>query len=214
MSVPFSGFRPAISGWGSAFLLSSLAQIFAQKALPAMNKAEIKSKVNELLSAGTTKAEVFAQLSGQGVKDSRLAYFIASYPDPVRCERHGRKVKMLITLMLIQAAITFLLGYGIGVEIGPRAGWVMGGLAALIPLLFSWGFYTNRVGAYNVYIFLSIIQLPKSFEGFTSTPVASSIGIGIGIALISYVWYVREKIFPGFGLMAPRKVRNEYVFVS
>lgn len=179
-----------------------------------MNKAEIKIKVKELLSSGTAKAEVFTQLSGQGVKDSQLAYFIASHPDPVRCDEYCGKVNVLITLMFIQAVIAFLLGFGIGAKIGPNAKWIMGVLIALIPLLFAWGFYANRVGAYNVYILLSIVQLPRSFEGFSSNPVASSIGIAIGIGLLAYVWYVREKIFPGFILTTPKKVKGTYVFVG
>jgi hypothetical protein len=179
-----------------------------------MNKAEIKSKVRELLSSGTAKAEVFAQLSGQSVKDSQLAYLIASYPDPVRCEQQRRKVNVLITVMFIQALIAFVLGYGIGVKIGPNAKWIFAAFIALIPLLFAWGFHTNRVGSYNAYILLTIVQLPKSFEGFASSPVASSIGIAIGIGLIAYVWYVREKIFPGFSFLTPKKVKGEYVFVG
>lgn len=179
-----------------------------------MNKAEIKSKVSELLSSGTAKAEVFTQLSGQGVKDSQLAYFIASYPDPVRCEQHGGKVNALITLMFIQAVIAFFLGYGIGVKIGPNAKWIIGGLIALIPLLFAWGFYTNRVGAYNAYILLSMVQLPKSFEGFASSPVVSSIGVAISVGLMAYVLYVREKILPGFAFTSPKKVKGKYVFVG
>ena len=179
-----------------------------------MTKTEIKSKVGELLSSGAAKSEVFAQLSGQGAKDSQLAYFIASYPDPVRCDEHSGKVNVLITLMLIQALIAFLLGFGVGAKIGPNAKWIVGGLIALIPLLFAWGFYANRVGAYNAYILLSIVQLPKSFEGFSSNPVASSIAVAIGIGLIAYVWYVREKIFPGFAFTTPKKVKGEYVFVG
>ncbi len=179
-----------------------------------MNKKEIKAKVSELMSAGTPKAQVFAQLSGQGLKDSQLAYLIAAYPDPVRCDQHSGKVNALITIMLIQTAIVFLLGFGIGAKIGPNAKWIMAVLLAAIPLLFAWGFYTNRVGAYNAYILLSIVQLPKAFEGFTTTPVASSVGAAIGIGLIAFVWYVREKIFPGFAFTAPKKVKGEYVFVG
>lgn len=183
-----------------------------QKNPITMKKPEIKSKVSQLLSSGTAKAEVFAQLSGQGVKDSQLAHWIASYPDPLRCELHSGKVNALITLMFISAAIGFLLGYGIGREIGPNAKWVVAALAALIPLLFAWGFYSNRVGAYNGYILLAIVQLPRSFDGFMSSPVASSIGIAITIGLTAYVWYVRDKVFPGFLFLAPKKVKGKYVF--
>lgn len=179
-----------------------------------MNKKEIQTKVTELLLSGAAKSEVFSQLSGQGVKDSQLAYFIASYADPKRCDEHDRKVNILITLMFIQAVIAFLLGFGIGAKIGPNAKWIVGPLIALIPLLFAWGFYKHKVGAYNAYILLTIVQLPKSFEGFTSTPIASSVGIAISIGLLAYVWYVREKLFPGFALMTPKKVKGRYVFES
>lgn len=179
-----------------------------------MNKKEIQTKVTELLLSGTEKSQVFTQLSGQGVKDSQLAYFIASYADPNRCYEHDRKVNILITLMFIQAVIAFLMGFSIGAKIGPNAKWIVGALIALVPMLFAWGFYKQRVGAYNAYILLTIVQLPRSFEGFTTTPIASSVGIAIGIALLTYVWYVREKIFPGFVLMTPKKIKGQYVFES
>lgn len=177
-----------------------------------MNKKEIQAKVHELLAAGTTKTEVFSQLTDQGVRDRQLAYFIASYADPNRCDDHERKVNLLITVMFIQALIAFFLGFGIGAEFGPTAKWVVGALIALIPLLFAWGFYTHRVGAYNAYILLTIIQLPKSFDGITSSPVATSIAIAVNVAVLAYVWYVREKLFPDFAFITPKKIKGKYVF--
>lgn len=177
-----------------------------------MNKKEIQASVRDLLGKGTAKSEVFAQLSGQGVKDSQLAYFIASYADPNRCDEHDRKVNILITIMFVQAVIAFLLGFGIGAKIGPNAKWIVGALIALIPLLFAWGFYRHRVGAYNAYLLLTIVQLPKSFEGFASSPIATSIVLAINIAVLAYVWYVREKLFPGFAFITPKKIKGEYVF--
>ena len=180
-----------------------------------MNKKEIKAKVSELLSSGTAKAEVFAQLSGQGIKDYQLAYFIASYPNPIRCDQQSGKVNVLIAIMSIQAVLAFLGGYAIGTEIGPNAKWIISFLLAVIPLLFAWGFYRNRMGAYNGYIALSIIQLlPKVLEFFTLNPTIASVDIAISIGLIAYVWYVREKIFPGFLFMTPKKANGSYIFVE
>lgn len=179
-----------------------------------MNKKEIKAKVTELLLSGVAKMEVFTQLSGQGVKDKHLAYFIASHADLNRCTEHDRKVNVIIGLMGIQAVFAFLLCLAIGVKIGPNAKWIIAGLAALIPLLFAWGFYKNNVGTYNAFIFLSIIQLPKAFQGFTKSPTASSIGIAIGIGMIAYVWYVRGKLFPDFAFITPRKINGQYVFTD
>jgi hypothetical protein len=177
-----------------------------------MNKKEISAKVAELLSSGVAKVEVFAQLSGQGIKDSQLAYLVAAFADPKRCYEHDRKVNVLVTLMFILAVITFLAGFGIGAKIGPNAKWIVGALIALIPLLFALGFYKHKVGAYNAYILLTIVGMPRSFEGFTSTPIASSIGLAINIAVLAYVWYVREKLFPGFLLMTPKKIKGQYAF--
>lgn len=177
-----------------------------------MNKKEIKARVSELLSSGTAKSEVFAQLSGQGIKDSRLAYFIAAHPDAARCDEHSGKVKVLIAIMLVQALIVFLLGFGIGAKIGPNAKWIVAALITLIPLLFAWGFYKNLVGTYNAYIFLTIIQFPKLFEGFSSDPIATSIVLAINISILAFVWYVREKIFPDFAFITPKKVKGKYAF--
>jgi hypothetical protein len=47
-----------------------------------MNKKEAKAKIAALLAAGSRKAEVLANLSGQGLKDRVLARLIASRPDP------------------------------------------------------------------------------------------------------------------------------------
>ena len=179
-----------------------------------MNKKEIKAKVTDLISSGMAKSEVFTQLSGHGVKDSQRAYFIASYAAPRLCDAHDRKVNIIITLMFAQAAIAFLMGFGIGAKIGPNARWIIGGLIALIPLLFAWGFYKNVAGAYNAYILLSIIQFPRQLEGFTSSPIATSIGLAVGIGMVAFVWYVRGKVFPDFAFIAPKKIKGKYVFAS
>lgn len=179
-----------------------------------MNKKEIDYKVKGLISSGVPRSEVFSQLSGQGLKDSQLAYLIASYADPVLCHIHDRKVNFAITLMFVQSAVAFLAGFGIGASIGPSAQWVAAGLFALIPLLFAWGFYKHKAGAYNAYIILAITQLPRQLEGFTSSPIATSVSLAIGVSMLVYVWYVRQKIFPDFSFIAPKKIKGQYVFAS
>lgn len=179
-----------------------------------MNKKEVKAKVAELLLGNTEKSEVFARLSGQGVKDSQLAYFIAAWVDPSLCIKHERKVNLLVTLVFIHALIAFLIGFGIGAKFGVNAKWIIGSLGALILFLFAWGFYTHRVGSYNAWILLSIIQLPKLFDGFIVNPLASTIGITTSVGMLLYVWHVREQLFPDFTFVMPRKLKGHYVFLS
>jgi hypothetical protein len=177
-----------------------------------MNKKEIKNKVNELLASGVAKSEVFAQLSGQGVKDNQLAYYIAAYAPPHLTEEYAGKVSTLVTLMFVQALIASFMGFIIGAKIGPTAQWVFAVLIASIPLLFAWGFYKNYVGAYNAYILLSVVQIPKQFTGISESPIATSIGIAVGLGILIFVWYLQRKIFPDFTFVAPKKIKGKYVF--
>lgn len=177
-----------------------------------MNKKEIQASVRQLLDRGVPRSEVFARLSGQGMKDSRLAYFIASRVDPARREQHRGKVRVLVALMVVLALIGFVVGFGTGARIGPNAKWIFAFGIALLTLLFAWGFHAARVGFYNAYILLSIIQIPKSFEGFAADPLSASIGLAFNGGLLAFTWYVRHCLFPDFNFLNPRKVKGQYVF--
>jgi hypothetical protein len=86
-----------------------------------MDKKETQTKVRELLNSGIKKSEVFTQLSGQGIKDSQLAYLIASYADPNLCRKNKGKVYLLITIMVFQALLAFLVGLSTGSDIGSNS---------------------------------------------------------------------------------------------
>ena len=179
-----------------------------------MDKKGIKRKVTEMLNAGNPKSEVFKALSGGVVKDNQLALFIASHPNHLLYEENYKKVNGLISIMFLQALFAALLGFGIGSKMGPTAAWVVAALLALIPLLFAFGFYKNHAGTYNAFILLTIIQLPKMFTGITETPVATGIGVVIGLSILGYAWYVRSLLFPDFTLITPKKIKGQYVFSS
>jgi uncharacterized membrane protein YedE/YeeE len=177
-----------------------------------MNKNEMKDAVKKLLSAGERKADVFSKLSGKGISDDRLAFLIASYPDPILLKRHKTKVNILIIIMFIQAVIALFFGFGIGAKIGPNARWIVGFMTMVIPLFFAWLFYKNFAGAYSAYVLLSLVQIPKQLEGFFANPTATLIGLTTSLVLIFYVWYVRSKVFPDFHIASPRKINKRYVF--
>jgi len=177
-----------------------------------MKKKEIKAKVHALLAIGTPKTEVFEQFSGQGATDRQLAFSIASYADPNKRLIHQRKVNILIGIMFIQAILAFFVGAEIGAKSGPKAIWAVGALLMLIPLLFALGFYKGWVGAYNAYILLTSMDLPRSLQGFSTRPIATTIGFIIGVALLAYVWYVRRQLFPDFAFFGPKKLKGKYVF--
>lgn len=179
-----------------------------------MDKTEIKKQVHELLVTGTNKTSVFARLSGQGIKDAKLAHMIASHADARRGDAHGGKVKVIVVMMVLQALLGMVWGFTIGAQIGPNAKWIVAGLITLIPLLLAWGFYDHRAWAYNAYIALTLSQLPRGFAGLASDPMTTLAFLAVNLALLAFVWYVRTKIFPDFGFMNARKVQGKYVFAD
>lgn len=179
-----------------------------------MNKKQIQTRVRELLDEGTERIKVFAQLSRQGVKDGDLAYFIASSADPARRDEHHGKMIALVALMIVQPPMAFLAGFGIAAKLGPNTGWIGGILVALVPIALAWGFYRDRIIAYNACIFLTLIMLSPSFDRFESNPISTSVAAVFNIALFAFVWYVRGKLFPDLAFLTARKVRGRYVFTD
>ncbi|RQR58903.1 permease [Burkholderia sp. Bp9126] len=188
-----------------------------------MNKTEAKTRIAAMLSAGSTKSDVLAALSGQGVKDRVLAGLIASRPDPDRCRQNRLHVRLLIALGILQLLFCLWVAYTLvvdAVSIGPlgTASVVVIGLflAVTVPLslLFIWGFATYRVTLYHAYIALSIAQMPKLVERLATDPGDALKGLAISIALVVYVYFVRNRLFPDYVWFWPRKVEGRYVFAE
>lgn len=188
-----------------------------------MNRKEAKTKIAAMLSAGSTKSDVFASLSGHGVEDRVLANLIASRPDPGRCRRNKLHVCILVGLGILQLLFSLWVAVTLATDastIGPvtSSDWAVIGLflAITVPisLLFIWGFATHRVGAYHAYIALLIVQMPKQIGRLATTPGPSLAGLAISIALVAYVCFVRNRLFPDYVWFRPRKVDNRYAFVD
>ncbi|TCW79612.1 permease [Burkholderia sp. SRS-46] len=180
-----------------------------------MNKTEAKTKIAAMLSAGSKKGDVLAALSGQGIKDRVLANLIASRPDPERCRQNRLHVRLLIALGILQLLFCLWVAYTLFVEVG-SIGAIALFLALTVPLslLFIWGFATYRVGAYHAYIALSIAQMPKLIGHLATDPGDALIGLAISIALVVYVYFVRNRLFPDYVWFRPRKAQGRYVFAE
>jgi hypothetical protein len=179
-----------------------------------MNKKELKQKVAELISAKKSKDEVYKILTEQGENVSLVAYFIASNPNHIAYEVNYKKINILITFMFILALIGALNGYLVGLKYGTIYALFGALLGALFPLFIAYGFYKNDVLAYNIYILLSIVQLPQALGAIIKSPVGASIWLVIILAILAFVWHLRSRLFPDFKFIWPRKVNGQYVFTS
>jgi hypothetical protein len=168
-----------------------------------LDKKEIKRQVVQMLEAGRSKTETFQALSGGAVKDKVLAYWIGSHPDPQLLERHAGKIKVLLGLVG---------GYLLGLTISSGFAIVLGLLAGGVPLLFAWGFYRNSAQTYTVYMLLSISQVPRMFKDYAEDPVAVIIGVVTTLAMVFFVAWVKNLLFPDLGFMGSKKIKGQFVF--
>lgn len=177
-----------------------------------MDKKEVRTRIDEMLSAGVKKQDVFATLSGKGVKDRVLAYWIAAYAGPRRCAANRSHIRTLIVIACIELVLGMFVAFGAGAQISPMANLFIGVIAALFGILFVWGFAKNKANIYNGFILLSLTLLPRAFQGFSAEPGTTAIAVAISLALIAYVWFVRNRLFPDFAFISPRKMNGKYVF--
>ena len=179
-----------------------------------MSKKEVRLKVNEMLSAGEKKQEVFSALSGRGVKDRVLAYYIASYIDPQRCAQNKVHRGVVIALGYLQVLVAIGATVFLTSETTVTFGLVFGAFVLAFAGLFVWGFTKNIVGVYNAFLILTLTQTPRQLEGLSENPTATVIGLAIGAAIYAYVWFVRQRLFPDFVFWWPRKAGGQYVFAD
>ena len=177
-----------------------------------MNKKEIQGEVDRRLSNGESKTLVFRLLSGSGINDRVLAHQIASYASPMLCQCHSKLILAMIVIAWVQLVIALLIGIVIGLKMGLLGMLIVTAFVGALAYLFVWGFSHNKAWAYNATILLSIANSPKSLNGFTETPILSIVSLLLGIALFSFTWFVRRKLFPDFAFIAPKKVKGAYVF--
>lgn len=181
-----------------------------------LSKKAIKAGISEMLAAGEKKTEVFRQFQGRGIGDAQVAYLIAIHPDPVRCNEHGGKVKVLIGCMLVLALGVFFFGAA-NTKMDVEGQGVAAAISALLFLLLALGFYRHRAWAYQTYITLALLGIPQQFKdylaGFANGEIIStSIIIAITMGLLIFIIYVQNLIFPDLLLFWPRNVKGQYVF--
>lgn len=177
-----------------------------------MDKKEIKRQALAMLDAGRSKTETFKAFSGGAVKDRVLAYWIASRPDPVLNQRHQGKVKVLLGLTIAQALMGAVAGFVLGTLIGPKATVFFTLFAGLVPLLFAYGFYKYRAQYFTVYIFLTISQFSRLFKDFAEDPISTLIAAAITLAMVFFVAWIKNLLFPDLAFFGPKKIKGQYVF--
>lgn len=177
-----------------------------------MNVRQVRTEIDGLALLGVGRSAIFARLRGRGMKDSRLAWLVASHVDGRRRAENRWHVRIVVAIVLVQAAADFLDAFGLGQAVGPGLGWVAGAASLAFGLMFAWGFHRDRAGAYNAYILMALVQLPLQLDDFSASAAGMLTGLLVGLVLPGYVWWVRTRVFPDFYFLSPRKSAGQYVF--
>jgi hypothetical protein len=177
-----------------------------------MNFKEIKIEVDRLLLAGHRKDDVFNRMSNKGVTNDKLAFIIAQYADPRRIEANKTWIKILLTLVFIQAVISFFVGLGQGVNSNSDVAWLWGVGGAFLPLACWLNIYKNIALGYSIYLVSLMLSLAGAKDIAKTAPSAALIAVGLIVGIGGYVWFVKRKVFPDIVLTKARKVNDVYVF--
>lgn len=103
-------------------------------------------------------------------------------------------------------------GYLLGLTISTGFAIGLGLFAGGVPLLFAWGFYRNAAHAYTVYVMLSISQMPRMFKEYADDPIGTVVGVAITLAMIFYVAWLKNLLFPDLALIGAKKIKGQFVF--
>ncbi|HSN01786.1 MAG TPA: hypothetical protein VLS52_12325 [Rudaea sp.] len=202
-----------------------------------MKKSEIARKVKYLMALGSSKTEVYSELSGPGVKESQLAWAIATYPDQVLYERNKGKVRALAALLSAES-IVGISSFVLVSRMPGNGAAIFVGLIALFPLLFAWRFCRPDAAAFTGYVVLALgfvmnqvlLQFKLTVVGaiwglssglemlkmladqVVSTPASEYLGLALGLIQVGCVWEVKRRLFPELGLFGAKKRRGRYMY--
>lgn len=173
---------------------------------------ELRERIAALIETGSTKQSTYNTLKGQGVSDARLAFMVACFCTQKTVQQNTWRIRGVLLLMFVQAFFVSLLGLSYGLKIGGAGVWLTPLLMTAIPVALIYGFFKDRLWAYNAYIMLTITGLPSQLRGLADDTQGTLIGLAINILMLAYIAYVRYRLFPEVAFMTPAKRDGDYFF--
>jgi hypothetical protein len=179
-----------------------------------LSRRAAKREIKAMADKGVSRQEIFNRLSERGIPLDHLARLIAVTPDPTLCLLHNGKNNLLLTLIFAQGLLMFgflflLALFGRYDEIT-----LIGSTGIVIEVLLLWGVYRYSFWAYNLYLVLSMVNLPAALKGVFEDPgLLRMVSIAFAVLCIALAWNLRAALYPDLGwFRAARKVDGEYRF--
>lgn len=172
-----------------------------------MNSTIIKQRAREQFSNGASRAEAFQACRDQGVKDESLASIIASLKDDTLCQLYSGRNNFLISITFVQGLLVTFISYYAGLKNGSESALWAAGVAAFLFALFITGFYRCSLRTYVIYICISFYSL------FIELGNGDLVSIAVCGLLLGFVWHVKTKLYPFFGLFRAKQINGQYAFL-
>jgi len=178
-----------------------------------MDKKSIRKRMAELRAQGVSKKDIFEELKGGDYSDGRLAYLLASKADISLVRANKWKIRIMITVAVIQMMLAFLVGWQVGEPVSTGYALLGGLVASVIPALTAYGFINHNVAAYNLFIVVSLfqywIQVRDVMQGYN----AAWVGVAFATVMLTFVVYLRLRLFPEIRAIRPAKdASGQYAF--
>jgi len=178
-----------------------------------MSKKEMKKEMQMLHDQGKAKMDIFNEFKDRGLKEKELAQIVAQLKNRTLCALHETKNNVLITLMFIQTLFVAFASYQMAIQ-SNLSPYTFAAIGASIGLLFIYGFYRFSALAYQAFILLTIIRLPREIEPLLKGDMVELIAFVISMCMFAYVWYLKSKLYPDLGLFGAKKSSGAYNFSS
>lgn len=179
-----------------------------------MNLKHLRLEIEQRLTSGESKTAVFHDVQRQGLPERTAATWIAAYAAPELCRRYAGIKNTMVALAVVELLFGFVLAAVLGLELGASWGLFAAVLAGMVGGGFVWGVVRNRLWAYNTAIVMTLCNLPRTVLDLLRQPSEAAIALAIGLPLLAFTWYVRNRLFPDVGFLGPRRQNGRYVFAN
>ncbi len=178
-----------------------------------MDRKATRKRISELRAQGVSKRDIFQELTGGAYSDKRLAYILASRADPTLVHANRWKIRVMISVAIIQMMLAFLVGWQVGEPVSTGYA-LMGALVACaVPALTAYGFINHNVAAYNLFIAVSLFQYCIQVRDVMHGYNAAWVGVVFATVMLAFVVFLRHRLFPEIQIIRPTKDgAGQYVF--
>ncbi|TXT25435.1 MAG: hypothetical protein FD131_4636 [Rhodocyclaceae bacterium] len=176
-----------------------------EKEPSVMDKKAIRQRLAELRAQGVSKQDIFQELKGGAYSDGRLAYMLASRAALNLVRAHKWKIRLMITVAIIQMMLAFLVGWQVGEPVSTGYALLGALIACTIPALTAYGFIKHNVAAYNLFIAVSLFQYWLQVWDVIQGYNAAWVGVTFASIMLTFVIYLRLRLFPDIRAIRPAK---------